>query len=203
MMPLRSVVERAPWLATARGFFKKIADPEYPPFVMGFSAKDIHVLCLQHAAAKGRFDVRHHVHSLPAGLITLEQSDMQVAHVADFAGQVQRAFHPLGGVPDSVSVLFPDTLARFSVLEMDELPVSVRERQEHVSWKLSAKLPYPVQEARVVYDVEAPKVFPGRYRVSAVSVRRPVLAKLDEVFQAMEIHAGFLIPRALAPVALT
>jgi hypothetical protein len=192
-MPLRSILA---------SYAERATRPEYPHAVMGVMPEAFHVMRLEKSAQlRHQRDARFYAHALPEGLVASRGLDMEISHAADFAQHVQRAFHPLGGLPDAVSLLFPSSTMRFSLMEVDTLPSSDEERRQTLGWKMSSKLPYPYQETCIAYDVRPAAGPGGKSQVTAVSVKRSLIERLLEIFDSLDVHAGFMTPYALAPVA--
>ncbi|UCF80106.1 MAG: hypothetical protein JSV08_06180 [Acidobacteriota bacterium] len=142
------------------------------------------------------FLLHHAERPLEEGVVDVNLLDMEVARPADVAQGVARALEAVGGLEAEASVLFPSLVARAAFLEIESLPASPAERLDMVRWKIAGKLPYSAQLARIVYEVQ-PAVN-GKHPVFAVAVKEAIVLAMEEIFQTLGIHAGFLQPAGFA-----
>jgi type IV pilus assembly protein PilM len=86
------------------------------------------------------------------------------------------------------ALVVPDSVARVSLLSLDQVPAKAQELDQVVRWQVRKSTPFPLEEAQITH-FPASKV-PGSLSVAAVVARRDVISRYEAVLAALGIHAG-------------
>jgi hypothetical protein len=185
------------WAEAVGGRTREELQFHYPRVAVEISPVSVKAVRLEPVSPRAtEFRLHHAERPLEEGVVDVKLLDMEVARPADVARGIARALEAVGGLEAEVSVLFPSLVVRAAFLEIESLPASPAERLDMVRWKIAGKLPYSAQLARIVYEVQP--VVNGKHHVFAMAVREPVVLAMEEIFQTLEIHAGFLQPAGFA-----
>jgi Tfp pilus assembly PilM family ATPase len=89
-----------------------------------------------------------------------------------------------------VGLIVPDTIARVSLLPLEQVPSKAAELDQIVRWQVKKATPFPLEEAQIShFEVHAD----GAARtLAAVVARRDVVAQYEAVTAALGIHAGLV-----------
>jgi Tfp pilus assembly PilM family ATPase len=88
------------------------------------------------------------------------------------------------------ALLVPDSVARVSMLNFDQIPARASDLDQLLRWQLRKATPFPIDEAQVGSFV-AHKDGPST-ALAGVVARRDVIAQYEAVTDALSIHAGLV-----------
>jgi len=97
-------------------------------------------------------------------------------------------------------LLLPDAAVRVSILEFQTLPSDHKEQASLVRWKMKPLLPFPLEEARLSFEV-APKEPEGLEAV-VMAVRKSVLAEYESILDTLNGDVNLVLPAAAALLPL-
>jgi type IV pilus assembly protein PilM len=93
-------------------------------------------------------------------------------------------------VPRRVALLVPDSIARVSLLNFEQLPARPSDLDQLVKWQLRKATPFPIEEARVVHML-AHTSDEGASVVATVA-RHDVISQYEAVTALLGIQAGIV-----------
>jgi len=97
-----------------------------------------------------------------------------------------------------IAVVVPDSTARIAFLTVENPSNNPEEQQTFIRWKLKKSIPFDVDAAQVAYRILGPhRGGPGVDVLVALSPRS-VVREYEALFDALDIHAGMVIPSTLA-----
>jgi hypothetical protein len=101
-----------------------------------------------------------------------------------------------------IAVVVPDSTARFAFLTAEKPSNNPEEQQTFIRWKLKKSIPFDVDTAQVAYRILGPhRGGPGVDMLVALSPRA-VVREYEALFDALDIHAGLVLPSTLAALNL-
>jgi len=97
-----------------------------------------------------------------------------------------------------IAVVVPDSTARIAFLTVENPSNNPEEQQTFIRWKLKKSIPFDVDAAQVAYRILGPhRGGPGVDVLVALSPRS-VVREYEALFDALDIHAGMILPSTLA-----
>jgi len=115
---------------------------------------------------------------------------------------VSRLLSEAGFKGSEIVVVVPDSTARIAFLTAEHPSRNVEEQQNFIRWKLKKSIPFDVDTAQVAYRILGPhRSGPGVDILVALSPRS-VVEEYERLFEALEIHAGVVLPSTLATLNL-
>jgi hypothetical protein len=106
----------------------------------------------------------------------------------------------LGTFKGPFGLLLPDGAVRVSVLDFETLPADRKEQESLVRWKVKPLLPFPVEDARLSFEV-VPKE-PEGIEAVVMAVRTSVLAEYESVLDALNGDVNLVLPSSAALLPL-
>ena len=134
----------------------------------------------------------HATEPLPAGLVVPGLAALNVSDVPALSQAVARALQQLGGgKPSRVSLLVPDTVAKVSLLKLEQVPPRASDLQEIVRWQVRKTAPFPVEQAVLSISEGARGAEGGNEFVVALS-REDVIHQYEQACLMAGVHAGLV-----------
>jgi hypothetical protein len=119
----------------------------------------------------------HAAEALPAGAVTPGLAALNVADVPAVAQAVRRVLAELGGpAPTRVALVVPDTVAKVSLLRLDNVPARPADLQEIVKWQVRKTAPFPMEQAVL-------SISPGALGADGASEFVVAVARADVIHQ--------------------
>jgi type IV pilus assembly protein PilM len=153
------------------------------------------------ASGKRLREVRHiHVTQLAPETVVPNASHPNIAKEDAAREAAVSAISAIGNGAERLGLLLSDAVARVAVLSFETLPDDRREAEALVRWRLGESLPYPVDEARVSYQVAATQ--PGHFEVLAMAGRNSVLSQYQAALGPASGSATLVLPATMALLPL-
>lgn len=134
----------------------------------------------------------HASEAIPDGLVTPGLSALNIADVPALAQAIARTLAQLGGSkPSRVSLVVPDTVAKVSLLKLEQVPARAADLQEIVRWQIRKSAPFPMEQAVL-------SISPGARGADGASEFVVALAREDVIHQYEQAcvmagaHAGLI-----------
>jgi Tfp pilus assembly PilM family ATPase len=134
----------------------------------------------------------HATESLPPGLVVPGLASLNVSDVPLLSQAIARCLGQLGaGKPSRVSLVLPDTVAKVSLLKLENVPARAADLQEIVRWQVKKTAPFPVDQAVL-------SVSPGARGADGASEFVVALSRADVIHQYEQAclmagaHAGLV-----------
>jgi len=136
--------------------------------------------------------VAHASQALPPGAVVPGLAALNMADVPLVAEAVGRVIAELGGTrPTRVALVVPDTVAKVSLLRLEQVPSKAADLQEIVKWQVKKTAPFPMEHAVV-------SVSPGALDAEGASEFVVALSRADVIHQYEQacvmagIHPGLV-----------
>lgn len=116
----------------------------------------------------------------------------------------KQSLHKAGYKGFEISVVIPDDSARIAFLAAESLPAGNEERETFIRWKLKKTVPFDIDAAQIAYKVIGSHTSNGAAGIDimvAVSPRA-IVTEYENLFEKLDLHAGFIIPSTLAALNL-
>jgi|KBSMisStaDraftv2_1062788.scaffolds.fasta_scaffold358334_1 Tfp pilus assembly PilM family ATPase len=127
--------------------------------------------------------------SLPAGAVVPALTGSNIADAATVAEALKSALQRAGlGSPRRAALVVPDSVARVSLLNFEQMPSRASDLDQLIRWQLRKATPFPIDEAQVSHfrasgDGKA-------VMLAGVVARRDVIGQYEAVTNLLGIHAG-------------
>lgn len=133
----------------------------------------------------------HAVEPLPAGVVTPSIAALNLSDVGVVGQAVARALGQVGGRASRVALVVPDTVAKVSLIRLENVPARAEDLREIVRWQVRKAAPFPVEQA--VLSVSPGAVVPegGRDFVVALA-REDVVHQYEQACAMAGAHAGLV-----------
>ena len=134
----------------------------------------------------------HASENLPAGLVVPGLAALNVSDVPALSQSIARALAQLGGgKPSRVSLILPDTVAKVSLLKLEQVPPRASDLREIVRWQVRKTAPFPVEQAVLSISEGARGAEGGNEFVVALS-REDVIHQYEQASTMAGVHAGLV-----------
>jgi Tfp pilus assembly PilM family ATPase len=133
----------------------------------------------------------HATEALPAGLVVPGLSALNIADVPALSQAIGRVLGQLGGRPSRVSLLVPDTVAKVSLLKLEQVPAKAADLREIVRWQVRKTSPFPVEQAALSISPGARGADGAAEFVVALS-RADVVHQYEQACAMAGAHAGLV-----------
>ena len=128
---------------------------------------------------------------LPDGAVTPMMVGVNVTQPDVVRGAIKRALERAGlTATRRAALVVPDSVARVSLLNFDQVPARAQDLDQLVLWQLRKSAPFPIEQAVVSHFPVASEA--GRLSVAAIVARRDVLAEYEALASGLGIHAGIV-----------
>ena len=136
--------------------------------------------------------VAHASEALPPGAVVPGVLALNMPDVPAVAGAIRQTLGQLGGSkPARVALVLPDTIAKVSLLRLENVPAKSADLQEIVKWQVRKTAPFPIEQAVL-------SVSPGALSADGASEFVVTIAREDVVHQYEQacamagVHAGLV-----------
>ncbi len=106
----------------------------------------------------------------------------------------------LGSDKGHFGLLLPDGAVRVSILDFETLPADRKEQESLIRWKMKPLLPFPVEEARLSYEVAAKG--PEGVEAVVMAVRTSVAAEYESMLEGLNGDVALVLPTTAALLPL-
>jgi hypothetical protein len=137
---------------------------------------------------------------LDAGVITPFLGRPNIVRPDEVVRRVRGVASALGTDKGPFGLLLPDGAVRVSILVFQALPSDRKEQESLIRWKMKSLLPFPLEEARLSFEI-APKEPEGLEAV-VMAVRKSVLAEYESVLDALNGDVNLVLPSSAALLPL-
>ena len=137
---------------------------------------------------------------LDDGAITPFLGRPNIVRPDEVARRVRGVASALGTDKGPFGLLLPDGAVRVSILDFQALPSDRKEQDSLIRWKMKSLLPFPLEEARLSFEI-APKEAGGLEAV-VMAVRKSVLAEYESVLDALNGDVNLVLPSSAALLPL-
>lgn len=137
---------------------------------------------------------------LDAGALTPFLGRPNIVRLDDVARRARGVASALGTERGPFGLLLPDGAVRVSILDFQSLPSDHKEQESLIRWKMKPLLPFPLEEARLSFEV-APKV-PDGLEAVVMALRKSVLAEYESVLDALNGDVSVVLPATAALLPL-
>jgi Tfp pilus assembly PilM family ATPase len=142
----------------------------------------------------GRF-----IAELPAGAVRSSFEGTNIANPAVLESKVREGMLKLGLAQGTAAVLIPELCARVFLLPMDSSPMSAKERDRIVRWRVGKMMPSLPDDARFVH--QSPTSGNGERIIAAVA-RPEVIREYEGLFARSGLAPGIVSLPSLSLVGL-
>ena len=140
------------------------------------------------------------VGALDAGALAPALGRPNFVNLDEIARKARGVASALGTERGPFGLLLPDAAVRVSILEFQTLPSDHKEQASLVRWKMKPLLPFPLEEARLSFEV-APKEPEGLEAV-VMAVRKSVLAEYESILDTLNGDVNLVLPATAALMPL-
>lgn len=118
----------------------------------------------------------------------------------DVARSVVAVAKVLGGEKGPFGLLLPDGVVRVSILDFETLPASHKEQETLIRWKMKQLLPFPVEDARLSFELAAKET--GGVEAVVMAVRKSVVAEYESALNSLNGEVTLVLPSSAALLPL-
>jgi hypothetical protein len=118
----------------------------------------------------------------------------------EVAAKVLAVVNVLGSDKGPFGLLLPDGVVRVSILDFEMLPAGRKEQESLIRWKMKPLLPYPLEEARLSFEVAAKE--PKGVEALVMAVRKSVVAEYESALKALNGEVTLVLPSSAALLPL-
>jgi type IV pilus assembly protein PilM len=140
------------------------------------------------------------VGDLDEGVISAIPGRPNILKPEEVRGMIVAMAKVLGSSKGPFGLLIPDAAVRVSILSFDTLPADRKEQESLIRWKMKPLLAFPLEEARLSFEV-TPKQS-GGVEVIAVAVRNSVVEEYESMMDALNGDVRLVLPSSAALLPL-
>ncbi|HYE88935.1 MAG TPA: pilus assembly protein PilM [Vicinamibacterales bacterium] len=133
----------------------------------------------------------HASEPLAPGLVTPGLAALNLSDVPVVAQAISRALAQLGGRTTRVSLIVPDTVAKVSLLKLDNVPARAADLQEIVRWQVRKTAPFPIEQA-IVSITPGARAADGAAEFVVALARPDVIHQYEQACLMAGAHAGLV-----------
>lgn len=142
------------------------------------------------------------VTELASGVIVASQSETNIRNIDQARSAVREMLGQTGMKGSEIAVVVPDDTARITFLTADKTARNPEEQRTFIRWKLKKTVPFDVDTAQVAFRVLGPHASGGGVDMLVALSPRGVVQEFENLFDSMDLHAGFVLPSTLAALNL-
>lgn len=133
----------------------------------------------------------HATEQLPAGAVVPSLATLNMPDVAVVAQAIRRVLAQLGTKASRVALVIPDTVAKVSLLKLENIPAKAADLQEIVRWQARKSAPFPIEQA--VLSVTPGAASPeGGHELVVSLARADVVQQYERACATAGAHAGLV-----------
>ena len=133
----------------------------------------------------------HATESLPPGAVVPSLATLNMPDVPRVAEVIRRVLGQLGTKPGRVALVIPDTVAKVSLLKLENVPAKAADLQEIVRWQVRKSAPFPIEQA--VLSVTPGAASPeGGHELVVSLARADVVQQYERACEMAGAHAGLV-----------
>ena len=118
----------------------------------------------------------------------------------DVARNVAAVAKVLEGEKGPFGLLLPDGVVRVSVLDFETLPDSHKEQESLIRWKMKTLLPYPVEDARISFELAARET--KGVEAVVMAIRKSVVEEYEAALDLLNGEVTLVLPSSAALLPL-
>jgi Tfp pilus assembly PilM family ATPase len=166
--------------------------PTRPTVAIEVAARRVTVASVSASGGRGRAVVSAHASApLPDGAVVPALSGRNLPGRDEILAALRRALDQAGlRSARRAALIVPDTVARVSLVDLEEVPARPADLDRLLRWQLRKSLPFPIDEARMSHLVAHADA--GRVTLAVVLARRDVLAEYESLAANLDIQAGIV-----------
>lgn len=130
------------------------------------------------------------VENIPQGLVEPSLTEPSVRSIEELGRIIKATLIKAGVNTNRISLAIPDACARVAIHPFETLPSKREEKTELLKWKLKKTIPYAIDDSHLSYVEQ--KTETGKNHVITANIHKEILAQLEEVFESLGIHVGFV-----------
>lgn len=133
-----------------------------------------------------------HAHeALPAGAVVPSLAALNMPDVPAVAKVVARVLAELGSKPTRVALVVPDSVAKVSLLKLEQVPAKAADLQEIVRWQIRKTAPFPIEQAVLSVSPGVTAADGGRELVVSLA-RTDVIQQYEHACLMAGVDAGLI-----------
>ena len=133
----------------------------------------------------------HATEQLPAGAVVPSLATLNMPDVPLVSQAIRRVLAQLGAKATRVALVIPDTVAKVSLLKLENVPAQAADLQEIVRWQVRKSAPFPIEQA--VLSVTPGAASPeGGHELVVSLARADVVQQYEQACQMAGAHAGLV-----------
>lgn len=177
-------------LAKLKGFFYK-----YPPVALELSQRWAGLVKMRRN--KKRLEITHYdIRQIPEGIVPISLNESGGLNIEEMRLIVYSLLKESSLSLKRLSLVIPDNLACIMILnDLTKIPRSSNELLELIKWKIEKKLPFRLQEAMIDFQLID---VPARKGLLVLAVPSRIIRRFEELFSALDIHVGLILPSSFA-----
>ena len=177
----------------------RVFRPQTALWACEFTSKHIIVA----GVSKGRSHIAGKIASeLPDGALTASHAETNIRNIEVVRYTLRDLLSQSRFKGSEIAVVVPDDTARIALLTAENLSKKQDERQTYIRWKLKKSVPFDVDTAQVAYSVLGPHRSGQGVDMLVALSPRAIVEEYENLFDAVDIHAGSVLPSTLAALNL-
>jgi type IV pilus assembly protein PilM len=163
-----------------------------PPPAVGveIAARRVTAVALGEHAGKPTVTA-HATERLPDGLVVPALNQANLTDRAAVAAAVGRVLAQIGGRPNRVALVVPDSAAKVSLVKFDKVPARAEDLEQLIRWQVKKSVPFPIEQAQITWTRGATDAAGGIELVVAIA-RRDIIEEYEGACQAAGAQAGLV-----------
>ncbi|MHB8095324.1 MAG: type IV pilus biogenesis protein PilM [Candidatus Aminicenantales bacterium] len=132
---------------------------------------------------------------LPAGAVRPALDRKNMEDPSPLESVIRNGMVQLGLSGGSASVLIPESSTRTFVLNLDSSPVSDKEREKIIRWRVGKQMPSLPDDARFAHQIFRSG---DTERILVTLARASVIGEYEDVFARCRLQAGYVAPPSMS-----
>jgi len=140
------------------------------------------------------------VENIPQGLVEPSLTEPIVRSAEELANVIKATLIKAGAGTNRIPLAIPDACARVAIHSSETLPPKRQDKTELPKSKLKKTIPYDIDDSHLSFVEQ--KTEAGKTYVITANIHGEVLAQLEQIFESLGIHVGFVTLSSFAAYEL-
>ena len=139
---------------------------------------------------------------LPEGVVATSYSEANIRNSELLRSSVTQLLTRAGFSGSEIVVVVPDDTSRIAFLTAEKPSKDPDEQRTFIRWKLKKTIPFDVDSAQIAYRIVGPQSGGAGVEILVALSPRAIVEEYENLFDALDIHAGMVVPSTLAALNL-
>jgi len=186
----------------SKGLAEKISDvfkPQVPLWACELTSRHVIVGGVDRSRSRIRATVAS---ELPSDVVSTSYSEANIRNSELVRSSVKQLLIQAGFSGSEIALVVPDDTSRIAFLTAEKPSRDPDEQRTFIRWKLKETVPFDVDSAQIAYRIVGRHSGGEGVDILVALSPRAIVEEYENLFDALDIHAGMVVPSTLAALNL-